>query len=199
MPPTIRLALSATRCRLVVPGDHTRGRTVRTMNIVLIGYRGSGKSSIGNLLAARLGMAFVDTDERIVQRAGKSIGAIFADVGENGFRDLESAVVQQLAATGNTVIATGGGVVLRPENMSWLKEHGKVVWLKAPAEVLWQRIAADPGSSHARPNLTAVGGLEEIRRLLEVRNPLYAAAADITLDVSVLNASQAAYYLSEMV
>ncbi len=169
------------------------------MNIVLIGYRGSGKSSIGKLLAARLGMAFVDTDERIVQQAGKNIGAIFADVGEKGFRDLESAVVQDVAVLDDTVIATGGGVVLRPENMSRLKEHGKVVWLNAPAEVLWQRIAADPGSSHARPNLTPSGGLEEIRRLLEVRNPLYAAAADITLDVSILNASQAAYYLSEMV
>ncbi len=169
------------------------------MNIVLIGYRGSGKTSIGKLLAARRDMAFADTDEWIVRQAGKSIQSIFADVGEKGFRDLESAAVQQLTAPGNTVIATGGGVVLRPENMSRLKEHGKVVWLKAPAEVLWQRIAADPDSSHARPNLTPSGGLEEIRRLLEVRNPLYAAAAEVTLDVSVLNASQAAYYLSEMV
>jgi shikimate kinase len=169
------------------------------MNIVLIGYRGSGKSAIGKLLAARLGMTFADTDEWVVRQAGKSIQAIFADVGEAGFRDLESAAVQALATPGDNVIATGGGVVLRPDNVSRLKENGRVVWLNAPAEVLWQRIAADPGSTHARPNLTASGGLEEIRRLLEVRNPLYAAAADITLDVSVLSASQAAYYLSEMV
>ncbi len=169
------------------------------MNIVLIGYRGCGKSAIGKLLAGRLGMAFADTDELIVQQAGKTIQAIFAHVGEPGFRDLESAVVKRVAAQDNTVIATGGGVVLRPDNVVQLKAHGRVVWLKAPAEVLWGRITADPGSSHARPNLTTSGGLEEIRQLLEIRNPLYAAAADFTLDVSTLDAAQAAYYLSEMV
>ena len=79
------------------------------MNIVLVGYRGSGKSAIGKLLAARLGLAFADTDEWVVQRAGKSIQDIFADVGEAGFRDLESAVVGELAVPGDSVIATGGG------------------------------------------------------------------------------------------
>lgn len=169
------------------------------MNIVLIGYRGSGKSSIGRLLAARLGMGYVDTDDLVVQRAGKNIRAIFADVGETGFRDLESQVVTEVSANDYRVIAAGGGVVLRPENIQSLKTTGRLVWLKAPAEVLWERIQADKDTAKSRPNLTAAGGLEEVRHLLALREPLYRAAAELTVDVSSMDASGAAYYLSQMV
>lgn len=154
------------------------------MNIILIGYRGSGKSSVGKLLALRLGWAFVDTDEQIVRRAGKSIAEIFAHAGEAGFRELESAVVAEAAGTDHTIIAAGGGVVLRAENVARLKQHGRLVWLQAAPEVLWRRIQADLKTAASRPNLTAAGGLEEIRRLLNLRAPLYAAAADFTVDAS---------------
>jgi shikimate kinase len=154
------------------------------MNIILIGYRGSGKSSVGKLLALRLGWAFVDTDQQIIRRAGKSIAEIFAHAGEAGFRQLESAVVAEAAGTDHTIIAAGGGVVLRAENVAHLKQHGRLVWLQAAPEVLWRRIQADLKTAASRPNLTAAGGLEEIRRLLNLRAPLYAAAADFTVDAS---------------
>ncbi len=169
------------------------------MNIALIGYRGSGKSAVGKLLAARLGMAFCDTDELIVAQAGKSIREIFAAGGEPAFRALERDAVAQAAAQDNTVIAAGGGVVLDPANVAALKRNAKIVWLSAPAEVLYQRITADITSQHTRPNLTASGGLEEVKRLLALRTPLYQSAADITVDAGNQTPEQLAWYLSQMV
>ncbi|NNM84617.1 MAG: shikimate kinase [Phycisphaerales bacterium] len=169
------------------------------MNIVLIGYRGSGKSVVGKLLAARLGMAFCDTDEIIVAKAGKTIREIFAVGGEPAFRLLERDAVAQAARLDNTVIAAGGGVVLDPANISALKHSAKIVWLSATAEVLYQRISADAASQHTRPNLTTAGGLEEVKRLLARRTPLYQAAADITVDADNQTPEQLAWYLSQMV
>ncbi len=169
------------------------------MNIALIGYRGSGKSAVGKLLAARLGMAFCDTDELIVAQAGKTIREIFAVGGEVAFRTLERDAVAQAAAQDNTVIAAGGGVVLDPANVAALKRNAKIVWLSAPAEVLYQRITADITSQHTRPNLTASGGLEEVKRLLALRTPLYQSAADITVDAGNQTPEQLAWYLSQMV
>lgn len=168
------------------------------MNIVLIGYRGVGKSTIGRQLADRMGMQFVDSDDVIVRKAQKTIREIFAQGGESLFRDLESAVIDELAQRDNTVIAAGGGAVLRPANVEKLKVHGRIVWLQAPAEVLWQRMKADTQTAANRPNLTSAGGVEEIVRLLEIRAPLYAAAADITLDVTNMHRDQIVRYLAEM-
>jgi len=168
------------------------------MNIVLIGYRGVGKSTIGRKLAGRMGMDFVDTDELIVQRAGKTIRDIFDQGGEPLFRDLESAVIDDLAEYDNTVIAAGGGVVLRKANIEKLQANARIVWLQAPAQVLWDRISADPVTSASRPNLTTSGGLEEIQRLLQIRAPLYASAADIALDVADMHPDQVVRYLAEM-
>lgn len=168
------------------------------MNIVLIGYRGCGKSTIGKLLAGRLELAFVDTDEIIGERVGKTITEIFDQVGQAGFRELETAVVAAVAARDNAVIAAGGGVVLRPENIALLKRRGKLVWLQAPPEVLWQRIEADPRTARTRPNLTSAGGLAEIQRLLALRAPLYRQAADFTLDVSSLDVEHAALHLGRI-
>ncbi len=144
---------------------------LEVMNIVLIGYRGSGKSSIGQKLAQLLWMDFVDTDNLIVERAGKNIREIFEMEGESGFRDRESAMVAEVAAKDNLVIAAGGGVVLRGENVAALKKNGKILWLKASAETLFKRIQADAASNLTRPNLTAAGGLEEVKMLLEERTP----------------------------
>jgi shikimate kinase len=164
------------------------------MNIVLIGYRGSGKSAIGTCLAARLSLAFVDTDGLIVQRAGKTIREIFEGEGETGFRAHESDVIRDVATTDRQVIALGGGAVLRAENIAALRRHpgSKIVWLQAAPDVLYRRIAADTATSANRPNLTAAGGLGEVKRLLAARTPLYHAAADVAYDVSDVTVEQAA-------
>jgi shikimate kinase len=154
------------------------------MNIALMGYRGSGKTTFGQYLAKTLGWEFVDTDQRICALAGESIAAIFAQHGEAGFRQAESDVVKSLEGHTRTVIALGGGAVLRRENVASLKQHAHLVWLDAPAEVLYTRIQADPTSQANRPNLTTQGGLEEVRRLLQQRNGIYAACADLRVDTT---------------
>src|SRR5689334_13911147 len=111
------------------------------MNIVLIGYRGSGKSAVGQALAAHLGWPLIDTDTLIEQRAGTSIREIFAQRGEKAFRDIESQVIADLAPLDTHVISAGGGAVLRPSNVQALRPKGKFVWLTAPPEILCSRIA----------------------------------------------------------
>ncbi|HUO08040.1 MAG TPA: shikimate kinase [Phycisphaerae bacterium] len=168
------------------------------MNIVLIGYRGSGKSTVGKRLAQLLGMAFVDTDVLIIERAGRSIREIFAAEGETGFRERESAVIQEVAARSNTVIAAGGGAILRPENVVAMKRSGKVVWLQAEPEVLHARISGDSATAANRPHLTQLGGgVEEIRAVLEKRLPLYAAAADVTIDIGRIPLEEAVAHIQE--
>jgi shikimate kinase len=169
------------------------------MNIVLIGYRGSGKTSIGKRLASNLWMDFVDTDVLIVERAGKTIREIFAEEGEEGFRRRESEVMAEVGARDNLVIAAGGGAILKAENVAALKKNGKVVWLKATPEALFGRIQADAGTDVNRPNLTAAGGLEEVRQVLEKRTPLYQGAADVSLEVTYLTIEDAARRLAELV
>jgi len=168
------------------------------MNIVLIGYRGSGKTSIGRRLASKLWMEFVDTDALIVERAEKTIREIFEAEGEAGFRQREAAVIREVCARDNFVIAVGGGAVLAAENVAAMKAGGKVVWLRAPAETLHQRIEADAETNASRPNLTAAGGVEEVKLVLEARTPLYQAAADLTLDVTYLEIDAAATRLVTM-
>ncbi len=170
------------------------------MNIVLIGYRGSGKSSIGRKLAHNLWLDFVDTDALIVERAGKNIRDIFNAEGETGFRDRESAVIQEISARENLVIAAGGGAILRPENVAALKKNSKIIWLKADAKTLHARIVADTETLATRPSLTHLGGtVEEVTTLLEERTPLYAAAAEATLEVGYLTVEEAAARLVLMV
>jgi shikimate kinase len=168
------------------------------MNIVLIGYRGSGKSSIGKRLAAKLGMDFVDTDPLIVERAGRTIRDIFQAEGEAGFRRREADVIAEVAARQNVVIAAGGGAILKAANVAALKRGGKVVWLKATPEVLYQHIQADAATAATRPNLTAAGGLEEVKKVLDARTPLYQAAADVSLEVTHLGIDEAAARLAGM-
>ncbi len=152
------------------------------MNLYLIGYRGSGKTTVAAELARLLGWKWLDADEEIEQRAGKTIQEIFASSGEPSFRDLEAAVVADLAKLGSQVIALGGGAVLREENRVAIRASGKVVWLQASPEVLFERISNDASTAERRPNLTAGGGLAEVERLLAIRAPIYAACADLTLD-----------------
>ena len=152
------------------------------MNLILIGYRGVGKSSVGRELAKRMKWDFVDSDDEIESRAGKSIAAIFADGGEQVFRDLESLVIEDLARRKQTVLAVGGGAVLRPANREALRGSGRIVWLQADARTILERVAADDATASRRPNLTTSGGEAEIIELLNKRTPTYRQCADLAVD-----------------
>ena len=153
------------------------------MNIFLIGYRGSGKTTVAAALSEQLGWAWSDADAELERRAGKTIKQIFADRGEPAFRDLESAVLRDLVNADRQILALGGGVILRPENRQAIAGRGKIVWLRASPETLFSRINSDPTTAERRPNLTGQGGLAEIRSLLAERTPLYEECTDLTMDV----------------
>ncbi|HJZ92574.1 MAG TPA: shikimate kinase [Gemmataceae bacterium] len=159
--------------------------------IVLIGYRGSGKTTVGGILARQLGWDFLDADTILEGRYGKTIKDVFAAEGEPGFRDKESAILADLCQRSDAVIATGGGVVLREANRELLRQHGFVAWLSADARALWARIQDDPATAARRPAL-AGGGLAEVEQLLAAREPLYRASADVEVPVAGLSPEQAA-------
>jgi shikimate kinase len=153
------------------------------MNVILIGYRGTGKSTVGRLLAAALPLGFRDADEELERRAGRTIRQIFAEGGEVEFRGLESNVIAELLQQNGLIVALGGGAVLRPENRALIRSRGnKVFWLQASPQTLYDRIQADSSTSARRPNLTAAGGLDEVVRLLGDRAPLYRECADFSID-----------------
>jgi shikimate kinase len=152
------------------------------MNLVLIGYRATGKSSVARVLAERLGWQWVDADEEIERRAGKSIARIFAEDGEPAFRELEAQVIAELCARDRIIVAAGGGAPMRAENRQAMKRGGKVVWLQASPQTIFQRMYADPTTADRRPNLTAQGGMEEIVQLLAKREPIYRETADLIVD-----------------
>jgi shikimate kinase len=153
-------------------------------NIVLIGYRGAGKTTIGAMLAQSLGWRFVDTDDLVEAAAGLTIVEIFRQRGEQGFRTLEAEAVRQSVGRRQQVISAGGGAVHSEENRRLLRGAGLCVWLTAPADELCQRLMADPRTASTRPALTRAGGLAEIQRLLPIREPLYAATAHHTISTA---------------
>jgi shikimate kinase len=146
----------------------------------LIGYRGTGKSTIARLLAARLGWSWLDADALLEERAGRTIRQVFAEEGEAGFREREATLLEELCRRERCVIATGGGVVLRPGNRERLKASGYCIWLTADAATIWQRLQADAATTERRPALT-VGGQAEVEQLLHVREPLYRECANLTV------------------
>jgi shikimate kinase len=152
------------------------------MNIVLIGYRGAGKSSVARELAERLHWEWVDADDEIERQAGRSIAAIFAEGGEASFRDLESRVLAELVQRQQVVLAAGGGAVLSADNRERIVSAGKVVWLKADADTISRRVTADETTAERRPNLTIQGGEREIVELLAQRMPLYRQCANLEID-----------------
>lgn len=153
-------------------------------SIALIGFRGSGKTSVGTVLAKLIGGTFVDSDELIAHKAGKSIADIFSDDGEAAFRRIERGVIADICADAPAVISVGGGAILDADNVADLAGVATIVWLSAGADVLHDRIAADPASSRHRPALTDRPPHEEVIRLLAERTPCYEQAADLTIDVS---------------
>lgn len=150
--------------------------------LALVGVRGTGKSTVGRIIARGLCLPFVDADAELEARAGKSIRAIFEDEGEGAFRDLEEQVLADLTGGPPAVLATGGGAVLRDSNRRRLRQFGLIIWLTARPEALAARIQSNPRGVADRPALTAHGTLAEISAILEARTPIYQTIADATVD-----------------
>jgi shikimate kinase len=152
--------------------------------VVLIGYRCSGKSVIGQVLAARLGWRFIDTDAEIERQAGRSIAEIVAAEGWPGFRERERAAVKGLAEEQDVVVAAGGGAVLDAANRAEFARSATVVYLKCDPETIAARMKADSQTASQRPALGGGDALAEISRLLAEREPIYEAAADCRIETA---------------
>ncbi|MBA5871597.1 MAG: AAA family ATPase [Nitrospira sp. CR2.1] len=159
------------------------------MNLVLIGYRGTGKSTVGKILARKLGRTVVSTDAEIVKRANLSVPDIVKQFGWDHFRDLESAVCRDVAAQDQLIIDTGGGAILRPENVEVLRKTGTLIWLTATVETITRRIGGDT----QRPSLTGTKSfIDEIREVLNERTPKYQAAAAHVVPTDGISSAQVA-------
>lgn len=156
---------------------------------------GSGKSTIGRLVAHSLGFGFIDTDQLIAETARMGIPQIFAKEGEAGFRRRETEALRSLMDRSNCIIATGGGIVTVPENLPLLKQLGFVFWLNASAATLHQRTA----HSHDRPLLRNADPAGTLRDLLEKRAPLYAEACDMKITTDDFTTEEVAYGLAETI
>jgi shikimate kinase len=159
--------------------------------VLLVGPRGSGKTSVGRALAGQLGWRFVDADEELQRRAGMTIREIFAAEKEEGFREREAALLPELCALEDAVIACGGGVVLRPDNRARLSAAGLVVLLMADVDTLHRRTSIDPASAATRPDL-AGGGREEVAAKLAERAELYRAVAQVVVNTARLSPEELA-------
>lgn len=155
-------------------------------NILLIGFMGSGKSSIGRQLALNQKRRFVDTDKEITDAYQLTISAIFSQQGEEGFRNLESNILRCLADQHGIILATGGGIILREENRILLRKMGIIVWLDATADTLFKRAIC----SQVRPLLYGESSWERFNSLLAFRKRLYHEIADLYIDSSNLNQAQ---------
>ena len=167
----------------------TEGRDFK--NIALVGFMGTGKSTVGQLVAGMLGFRFVDTDEMIEGMAGRKIADIFTADGEARFRELERAVVHDLEQYSNSVISTGGGLVTTPENLASLKKHALVVCLWCSAETIFKRV----GHQSHRPLLRVENPLQRIQTLLQERAPHY-RQADVLLNSEFRKAREVAMHVA---
>jgi shikimate kinase len=155
-------------------------------NIFLIGLMGAGKSTVGRMLAKRLGKTFFDSDHEIEKRCGVKIPTIFEMEGEEGFRKRESAVIKDLTQIQDIVLATGGGSILLSENRTYLHENGYVVYLRANPHELWVRTRNDKG----RPLLNTPDPQKKLKELFDIRDPLYTSIAHQTVETGKPNVNQ---------
>jgi shikimate kinase len=152
-------------------------RKLESGNLILVGMMGSGKTTMGRVLARHLGKEFVDSDEEIIKRTGVTVPHIFDVEGEAGFRQREAAAIRELAGLDNMVLATGGGAVLDGDNRAILKQSGIVIYLKASAHDLWQRTRHDRN----RPLLQTENPYARLVELFQQRDPLYRQVSDIVV------------------
>ncbi len=167
------------------------------MNIVLVGYRCSGKTAVGRIIAHELGMNFADTDVLIEEDAGESIESLISKKSWDYFRNLETKLIVKVSGEENQVIATGGGVVVNQENVKALKKNGWVVWLDAKPNVLKERMEIEQQSDNIRPSLTGSDPLAEIKEVMNARRPMYLEAGDIRIDTTRLSKSEVAALIME--
>ena len=157
------------------------------MNIILIGYRGTGKTAVGRAISKRLGRSFYDADVYIEQKAGRSISDMVAAEGWPFFRAREKEAIGEISALKDCVIASGGGAVMDKDNVAALRRNGFFVLLTADVETMTKRIQQDEASSQQRPNLLDSDIYEETRTLLKQRMPVYEQVADFSVDTTHLS------------
>ena len=157
------------------------------MNLVLIGYRATGKTTVGRRLSVSLRKVFVDTDVVIEERQGTDIGDIVKFHGWDYFRAIERKVISEISNHDNLIIAAGGGAILEPGNVRDLKRNGFIIWLRADAQVLLGRMAADHRTATRRPGLTGKGTFEELEEVMAYRTPFYERASEAQIDTSTLS------------
>ncbi len=172
-----------------------------TENIILVGFMGTGKSTIGRSLSQTLSYPVIDTDQLIEKQQGRSIPKIFEEEGEEAFRDMETALLKSLQDQSGHIISTGGGIIVREENRALLRKMGYVVWLVASPEEIHNRTSRNSN----RPLLNNEDPAGTIRKLLELRIPLYKKCAHLAIETNQLNFDEittgiiesARYYFSQ--
>jgi len=157
------------------------------MNIILIGFMGVGKTEIGKLLAKKLKMTYIDTDAIIENEQGITINDIFAKKEEESFREMETKLIGKLAKIDGHVVATGGGMILRPDNVKKLKAMGPLVLLWADPDTVFERVK----EAGTRPLLNVADQKAKIKEILEFRAPIYKGIADLEVDTSLLSPEEA--------
>ena len=160
------------------------------MKIFLIGYRCTGKTTIGKILAKGLNFDFVDTDKIIEQKTGSNIRQIVEKQGWDRFRLLEKETILNTKNYENTVIATGGGIIIDPDNVQFIKNSGLSIWLDADIKTIIQRLKSDEKTSSSRPSLTNNNLVTETKKLLNLRNPLYKKSAHVRIDTAIHNPNE---------
>jgi shikimate kinase len=164
-------------------------------NIYLIGYRAVGKSSVGRSLASTLGRAFIDTDCELSDQTGMTISQYVRKMGWTAFRNMERSILQRVCKQDMRVVATGGGVVLDPQNTKSMRSTGTTVWLKASPQTIRERLSSDQRSLQARPALSSKGTINEIEEILHLRIPYYEQAMDLSIETDGLSVEQICNHL----
>ncbi len=157
------------------------------MNLVLIGYRGSGKTTVGKRLAARMGKEFVDTDDLLEKQHGALISDIVKFHGWDYFRAMEREIIEGISNQDHLVIAPGGGALLDPENILALKRNGFIIWLKADGHTIRKRMEKDCRTGDRRPSLTGKGIFDELEEVMAFRYPIYEKVSEAQIDTSALS------------
>lgn len=155
------------------------------MNIYLIGYRCTGKTTIGKILAERLHRDFLDMDQAIEQQTGSTISDLVQTHGWAYFRQVEKKILLKTREIKDTVVSTGGGIVTDPENLVFLSRNGFTIWLDADMEMILSRLHSDPSTRSSRPSLTDKNLIDETEELLNLRKPLYTKAAHLKIETGL--------------
>ena len=167
-------------------------------HLILTGYRGCGKSAVGKLLSVSLSRKLIDLDMAIESSTDKSIAEIFSEVGQEGFRDLESTQIASLVSLKESaIISLGGGAILRSENRKCIRNLGKTVWLQATPETILDRISNDSTTQSRRPKLSKLGDMEEIRSILDMRIPWYNEVADLAVSTDGVSMERVAEIVAD--